>query len=224
MNFKSILGFAAVALFGMTNAIPVSSHFDFIKEKCEAMNGIPLLEENGTLTYACLIKYSDNEANSSVSDKNFCIKHDGSVLCISRENTNVMFCDKEYRFANERDCLGKILELSVASGFKLNRPIITFPENKRYVLTPREDGTDCKAKGGIVVRDGSSIYNYICFVPEGKEEGETHCGNINGKRYCVEENLSSNTICNKKEYQAQKCLEYLVEYAVANNARVSNFQ
>ncbi|ORX88210.1 hypothetical protein BCR32DRAFT_324028 [Anaeromyces robustus] len=226
MNFKTVLGFAALALIGMTNAASTKTiPTEVYAKKCRNISGTPVINtENGVTSYACLIEYTDKEKNNEA-----CFYNKESILCIDEQVTNIDYCKKDSGVYDSRVCIYTVHNLaSHANGSEpilLDRPLITYPKKEKFVLTPRQDYDDCRKKNGIVI-NYQTIFQYMCFLPESSLEStkDVHCVTLDGKRYCYDENLSASGFCDSKDFDKTVCEYTIKQYATPRNISVEDLE
>ncbi|ORX88200.1 hypothetical protein BCR32DRAFT_239479 [Anaeromyces robustus] len=221
----------------MTNAGLINPSERYAK-LCKDKSGIPIsrLGEDD-FTYVCLIKYSEgkesNDSNGVNPSNSYCFHNDGDILCIDNELSNIETCGKEEsKYIGPLSCYLSIYNLASTanktSRLSLNRPLVSYPDNVKYAVSPREDQGDCVKKGGIVVYD-KSIFQYMCMIPieSFKSIENTHCATLNGKRYCVDEDLTHFNFCGNKEdgtFNEGLCKTALNRFGLYKNITVEDIE
>ncbi|ORX88209.1 hypothetical protein BCR32DRAFT_273761 [Anaeromyces robustus] len=195
-----------------------------VYNKCLEKSGIPFIKTRpGEIDFTCLVKYTEGDKNSEINpDNSYCFLNKGTIYCVDSELTKSPYCKKEKD--SIRSCLIDVYNIvtaaTITERMKIERPVISYPDMDKFVVSPREDQTDCRKKGGIVVTF-QTVFQYICFAPAETFESTEgiYCATFNGKRYCFDEDYTSGGFCNLKSkyFDSITCNHVLEQFCKYNN-------
>ncbi|KAG4088076.1 hypothetical protein H8356DRAFT_1296946 [Neocallimastix lanati (nom. inval.)] len=228
MNFKTFC-FAALALLSVVNNAPLTnntSSIDDLKKACKYGNSelhVKMNEDDAI--YACVHKYNENKHNNIARpDNSVCFYLDNDVYCVDRRYTNIKECDKSSKNFDYRTCSYDILSLTNDGSERYTYRFRSYPDKERISVDAVQDQKECKARNGIVLTY-NVMYQYICLYPETSSHSlkDKHCVGVDGKVYCVYEDNTIITTCNKhsKQYNHDNCMNILSEYSKANGVTVN---